>query len=46
MNKKEAKVVIEKLCANLLICPNCLRIMPNKEHLLKNKKCKWCKHEK
>jgi hypothetical protein len=26
---------------NNLICPNCLRIVPNKEHFIKNG-CKWC----
>ena len=43
MNKKEVKIIIDKLCTDLLICPYCLRKVPNKKHLNKNKKtCKWC----
>jgi uncharacterized CHY-type Zn-finger protein len=26
-----------------IICPNCLRNLPNKKYLNKNNTCKWCK---
>jgi PhoPQ-activated pathogenicity-related protein len=44
MNKK--LINIKKNCIKLyyyneLVCPNCLRQVPNKEHFIKNG-CKWC----
>jgi hypothetical protein len=41
MNKKEAKIIIDNLCKDLLICPNCLRKIPNKLHLRRHG-CMWC----
>jgi len=45
MNKKLKQKITNKLTSSILkydlVCPNCLRQVPNKEHFIKNG-CKWC----